>query len=126
LYHKHFINKEAFMSLLSNFLGTEEFSLMDSPMFQELVENIKANKIYSVNNEFDYYLNMLGSPKKYKDEIHFTSQLDNQNDFYDLNYINKVDAMSKYIIKNKKSCFSYFPIDSENLITTKESSEVAA
>ena len=42
------------MSLLSNFLGTEEFSLMDSPMFQELVENIKANKIYSVNNEFDY------------------------------------------------------------------------
>lgn len=69
------------MSLLSNFLGTEEFSLMDSPMFQELVENIKANKIYSVNNEFDYYLNMSGSPKKYKDEIHFTSQLDNQNDF---------------------------------------------
>lgn len=114
------------MSLLSNFLGTEEFSLIDSPMFQELVENIKANKIYSVNNEFDYYLNMSGSPKKYKDEIHFTSQLDNQNDFYDLNSINKVDAMSKYIIKNKKSCFSYFPIDSENLITTKESSEVAA
>lgn len=114
------------MSLLSNFLGTEEFSLMDSPMFQELVENIKANKIYSVNNEFDYYLNMSGSPKKYKDEIHFISQLDNQNDFYDLNSINKVDAMSKYIIKNKKSCFSYFPIDSENLITTKESSEVAA
>jgi hypothetical protein len=126
LYYKYFINKEAFMSLLSNFLGTEEFSLMDSPMFQELVENIKANKIYSVNNEFDYYLNMSGSPKKYKDEIHFTSQLDNQNDFYDLNSINKVDAMSKYIIKNKKSCFSYFPIDSENLITTKESSEVAA
>ena len=114
------------MSLLSNFLGTEEFSLMDSPMFQELVENIKANKIYSVNNEFDYYLNMSGSPKKYKDEIHFTSQLDNQYDFYDLNSINKVDSMSKYIIKNKKSCFSYFPIDSENLITTKESSEVAA
>ena len=59
------------MSLLSNFLGTEEFSLMDSPMFQELVENIKANKIYSVNNEFDYYLNMLGSPKKDKDEINY-------------------------------------------------------
>ena len=114
------------MSLLSNFLGTEEFSLMDSPMFQELVENIKANKIYSVNNEFDYYLNMSGSPKKYKNEIHFTPQLDNQSDFYDLNSINKVDAMSKYIIENKKSCFSYFPIDSENLITTKESSEVAA
>lgn len=54
------------MSLLSNFLGTEEFSLMDSPMFQELVENIKANKIYSVNNEFDYYLNMSGSPKNIK------------------------------------------------------------
>jgi hypothetical protein len=114
------------MSLLSNFLGTEEFSLMDSPMFQELVENIKANKIYSANNEFDYYLNMSGSPKKYKDEIHFTSQLNNQKDFYDLNSIKKVNAKSKYSKKNKKSCFSYFPIDSENLITTKENSEVAA
>ena len=114
------------MSLLSNFLGTEEFSLMDSPMFQELVENIKANKIYSVNNEFDYFLNMSGSPKKYKDEIHFTSQLNNQKDFYDLNSIKKVNAKSKYSKKNKKSCFSYFPIDSENLITTKENSEVAA
>ena len=114
------------MSLLSNFLGTEEFSLMDSPMFQELVENIKANKIYSANNEFDYYLNMSGSPKKYKNEIHFTSQLNNQKDFYDLNSINKVNAKSKYSKKNKKSCFSYFPIDSENLITTKENSEVAA
>jgi|GEM_PF-2007662 hypothetical protein len=114
------------MSLLSNFLGTEEFSLMDSPMFQELVENIKANKIYSANNEFDYYLNMSRSPKKYKDEIHFTSQLNNQKDFYDLNSIKKVNAKSKYSKKNKKSCFSYFPIDSENLITTKENSEVAA
>ena len=114
------------MSLLSNFLGTEEFSLMDSPMFQELVENIKANKIYSANNGFDYYLNMSGSPKKYKDEIHFTSQLNNQKDFYDLNSIKKVNAKSKYSKKNKKSCFSYFPIDSENLITTKENSEVAA
>ena len=114
------------MSLLSNFLGTEEFSLMDSPMFQELVENIKANKIYSANNEFDYYLNMSRSPKKYKDEIHFTSQVNNQKDFYDLNSIKKVNAKSKYSKKNKKSCFSYFPIDSENLITTKENSEVAA
>lgn len=114
------------MSLLSNFLGTEEFSFMDSPMFQELVENIKANKIYSANNEFDYYLNMSRSPKKYKDEIHFTSQLNNQKDFYDLNSIKKVNAKSKYSKKNKKSCFSYFPIDSENLITTKENSEVAA
>ena len=31
------------MSLLSDFLGTEDFSLMDSPMFQELIENIKNN-----------------------------------------------------------------------------------
>lgn len=114
------------MSLLSNFLGTEEFSLMDSPMFQELVENIKANKIYSVNNAFDYDLNILGSLKKYKDEIHFTSQLNNQKEFYDLNSITKVNAMPEYNIKNKKSCFSYLPIDSENLITTKENSEVAA
>jgi hypothetical protein len=126
LYDKHFINKEAFMSLLSNFLGTEEFSLMDSPMFQELVEKIKANKIYSVNNEFDYDLNISGSLKKYKDEIHFTSQLNNQKEFYDLNSITKVNAMPKYNIKNKKSCFSYLLIDSENLITTKENSEVAA
>ena len=28
-------------SLLSDFLETEEFSLKDSPMFQELIENIK-------------------------------------------------------------------------------------
>ena len=33
-------------SLLSNFLETEEFSLKDSPMFQELIENIKNNKTY--------------------------------------------------------------------------------
>ena len=114
------------MSLLSNFLGTEEFSLMDSPMFQELVENIKANKIYSVNNEFDYDLNISGSLKKYKDEIHFTPQLNHQKEFDDLNSITKVNAMPKYNIKNKKSCFSYLPIDSENLITTKEISEGAA
>ena len=114
------------MSLLSNFLGTEEFSLMDSPMFQELVENIKANKIYSVNNEFDYDLNISGSLKKYKDEIHFTPQLNNQKEFDDLNSVTKVNAMPEYNIKNKKSCFSYLPIDSGNLITTKENSEVAA
>jgi hypothetical protein len=46
-------NKEAFMSLLSDFLGTEEFSLMDSPMFQELIKNIKNNLTYSANNKFD-------------------------------------------------------------------------
>ena len=45
------------MSLLSDFLGTEDFSLMDSPMFQELVKNIKNNRIYSANKEFDYSLN---------------------------------------------------------------------
>jgi hypothetical protein len=33
-------------SLLSDFLETEEFSLKDSPMFQELIENIKNNKTY--------------------------------------------------------------------------------
>ena len=141
------------MSLLSNFLGTEEFSLMDSPMFQELVENIKANKIYSVNNEFDYDLNISGSLKKYKYYLEVSSpgierdlrdleevtnsvgkhvyiktyeKVDNQKEFYDLNSITKVNVMPKYNIKNKKSCFSYLPIDSENLITTKENSEVAA
>ena len=38
------------MSLLSDFLGTEDFSLMDSPMFQELIENIKTDRTYSANN----------------------------------------------------------------------------
>jgi hypothetical protein len=33
-------------SSLSDFLETEEFSLKDSPMFQELIENIKNNKTY--------------------------------------------------------------------------------
>ena len=64
--------------------------------------------------------------KKYKDEIHFTPQLNHQKEFDDLNSITKVNAMPKYNIKIKKSCFSYLPIDSENLITTKENSEVAA
>lgn len=41
------------MSLLSDFLETEEFSLMDSPMFQELIKNIKNNLTYSANNKFD-------------------------------------------------------------------------
>ena len=31
---------------LSNFLGTKEYSLKDSPMFQELIENIKNNRTY--------------------------------------------------------------------------------
>lgn len=66
------------MSLLSDFLGTEEFSLMDSPMFQELIENIKNNRTYSANNKFDYNLKLLKSPKKYRDEIHFNSQIDEQ------------------------------------------------
>ena len=51
------------MSLLLDFLGTEDFSLMDSPMFQELIENIKNNRIYC-NNEFDYTLNLSKSQKK--------------------------------------------------------------
>ena len=52
------------MSLLLDFLGTEDFSLKDSPMFQELIENIKNNRIYSANNEFDYPLNLSKSQKK--------------------------------------------------------------
>ncbi len=42
------------MSLLSDFLGTEDFSLMDSPMFQELVENIKNNRIGFSKQRIDY------------------------------------------------------------------------
>ena len=112
------------MSLLSNFLGTEDFSLMDSPMFQELVENIKNNRIYSVNNEFDYNLNLSRSPKIYRDEIYFNSKLDEQSDY--LNFHISGSAMSKHTIENKKSRFSYFAINSENSITRKENSEVAA
>ena len=109
------------MSLLSDFLGTEDFSLMDSPMFQELVKNIKNNRIYSANKEFDYSLNLSSKPQKYRDEIRFTSRIDEQNDFYNLNSINNVN-----VIKNKKTGFSYFSINSENSIITKENSEVAA
>ena len=29
------------MSLLSNFLGTENYDFMESPMFRELIENLK-------------------------------------------------------------------------------------
>ena len=114
------------MSLLSDFLGTEDFSLMDSPMFQELVKNIKNNRIYSANKEFDYYLNLSSKPQKYRDEIRFTSRIDEQNDFYNLNSINNVNTMPKHVIKNKKTGFSYFSINSENSIITKENSEVAA
>ena len=114
------------MSLLLDFLGTEDFSLMDSPMFQELIENIKNNRIYSANNEFDYALNLSKSQKKYRDEIHFTSQLDGQNVFYNLNSTTKVNAVSKHVIENEKSNFSYFSVNSENSITTEENSEVAA
>ena len=114
------------MSLLSDFLGTEDFSLMDSPMFQELVKNIKNNRIYSANKEFDYSLNLSSKPQKYRDEIRFTSRLDEQNDFYNLNSINNVNTMSKHVIKNKKTVFSYFLTKSENSIITKENCEVAA
>ena len=114
------------MSLLSDFLGTEDFSLMDSPMFQELVKNIKNNRIYSANKEFDYSLNLSSKPQKYSDEIRFTSRIDEQNDFYNLNSINNVNTMPKHVIKNKKTGFSYFSINSENSIITKENSEVAA
>ncbi|MBK5160754.1 hypothetical protein [Streptococcus sp. 3.1] len=114
------------MSLLADFLGTEDFSLMDSPMFQELVENIKNNRIYSANREFDYSLNLSSKPQKYRDEIRFTSRLDEQNGFYNLNSINNVNTMSKHAIKNRKTVFSYFLTNSENSIITKENCEVAA
>ncbi len=39
-YYKHFINRRVYEFII-RLLGTEDFSLMDSPMFQELVENIK-------------------------------------------------------------------------------------
>lgn len=32
------------MSLLSEFLGTEKYSLKESPMFKNLIKNIKSNK----------------------------------------------------------------------------------
>ena len=44
------------MSLLSDFLGTTDFSLSDSPMFRELIKNIVENEIYFNDNieEFLY------------------------------------------------------------------------
>lgn len=38
------------MSLLSKFLGTKDFTLMDSKMFQDLIKNIKDNNIYTENS----------------------------------------------------------------------------
>ena len=113
---------------LSNFLETKEFSLKDSPMFQELIENIKNNRTYSANNKFDYNLKLSKSPKKYRDEIHFNSQIDEQNVSLNLYSIVKLNTMSKHIVENKKSTFSYLPINfnSENSFTNKENSEVAA
>lgn len=32
------------MSLLSEFLGTEKYSVNESPMFKKLIKNIKSNK----------------------------------------------------------------------------------
>lgn len=32
------------MSLLSKFLGTEKYSLKESPMFKKFIKNIKATK----------------------------------------------------------------------------------
>lgn len=32
------------MSLLSEFLGTEKYSLKEPPMFKNLIKNIKSNK----------------------------------------------------------------------------------
>lgn len=36
---------------LSDFLKTEDFSLSDSPLFRELIENIKKDKIVDENSE---------------------------------------------------------------------------
>ena len=96
------------MSLLSDFLGTEEFSLMDSPMFQELIENIKNNRTYSANNKFDYNLKLSKSPKKYRDEIHFNSQIDEQNVSLNLYSIVKLNTMSKHIVENKNQPFHIY------------------
>ena len=41
------------MSLLSNFLGTENYDFMESPMFRELVENLK-NEVAEEKNKFTY------------------------------------------------------------------------
>lgn len=50
------------MSLLSDFLGTEDFSLSDSPMFRELVENIKNNETYLDSTDSDYILSYTQKP----------------------------------------------------------------
>ena len=43
------------MSLLSDFLGTIDFSLSDSPMFRELIKNIVENEIY-YNEDMESFL----------------------------------------------------------------------
>lgn len=56
------------MSLLSKFLGTENYSLSDSPMFQELIRNIKADNIDTEG--FELYLDDLSERNYFEEEVH--------------------------------------------------------
>ncbi len=85
------------MSLLSDFWNWR-FFLMDSPMFQELVENIKNNRTDSANKEFDYSLNLSSKPQNI--EMRYALLLDLMNKIiYNLNSINNVNIMSKHVTK---------------------------
>lgn len=52
------------MSLLSEFLGTDEFSLYDSPMFCKLIENIDSID----NKDFEYGIAKFSYEKIYSSE----------------------------------------------------------
>lgn len=71
------------MSLLSDFLGTEDFSLKDSPMFRKLIANIKNEPTVEtisfdeykmkILSQYDQIENIeLGEKTSYKQDIIFT------------------------------------------------------
>lgn len=57
------------MSLLSDFLGTTDFSLSDSPMFRELIKNIVENEIYFNDNIEEFLYDNITEKRRYDFEI---------------------------------------------------------
>ncbi|MBK0348917.1 hypothetical protein JDW15_09850 [Aerococcaceae bacterium zg-ZJ1578] len=57
------------MSLLSKFLGTENYSISDSPMFQALLKNIEKNNYLSNLDEFEYDINASKECQKYSIDV---------------------------------------------------------
>ena len=110
------------MSLLSNFLGTENYDFMESPMFRELIENLKQEAAEE-KNKFVYTIDTVS------DFTYQNNTLISGNGQYNKIYRKNTDKFTVYKcgedkkVDMKKGAYKDYPkINSDR----KENREVAA